>query len=254
MDTTTIFGLLAFAGLAWSVSRGGHLFAILLNWHGLAIVIGGTCAATLINTPARFLGDVLRAFASLLARPAFGATHEIVKVMVAMSEQARIRGLSVLRDPDPALADGFLARACQVCLEKNDQRFVRRVLEDHINRDYDCQNEVTNVIRTMGVLAPMFGLVGTLIGIIEVLRQLSDPQQVGMAMGVAITSALYGILLANLILVPAAGKLRIRAWEELLCKSLVMEGLLEIMDGAIPMQVERRLKALARERETALAE
>ncbi|MCX5788047.1 MAG: MotA/TolQ/ExbB proton channel family protein [Elusimicrobia bacterium] len=254
MDTTTIFGLLAFAALAWSVSRGGQLFALLMNWHALAIVFGGTFAATLINTPARFLGDVLRAFASLLARPAFEATDEIVAAMVAMSEQARIRGLSVLRDPDPALVRGFLARSCQVCLEKNDPRFVRRVLEDQINRDFDHQNEITNVIRAMSVLAPMFGLVGTLIGIVEVLRQLSDPQQAGMAMGVAITSALYGILLANVLLVPAAGKLRIRAWQELLCKSLVMEGLLEIMEGTIPMQVERRLKALARERETAVAQ
>ena len=104
-------------------------------------------------------------------------------------------------------------------------------------------NEIANVYRTMGILAPMFGLLGTLIGIISVLKQLSDPESVGPAMGVAITSAFYGILLANMVCVPIAGKIRARIWLRVKLKSMILEGILEIMKGSIPLVVERRLQA-----------
>ena len=95
----------------------------------------------------------------------------------------------------------------------------------------------------MGILSPMFGLLGTLMGIIGVLRQLSDPEGVGPAMAVAITSAFYGILFSNMICVPIAGKIRARIWLRVKLKSMILEGILEIMRGSVPLVVERRLQS-----------
>ena len=103
-------------------------------------------------------------------------------------------------------------RASLAALEYNDSNFVKQVMEQEINQAADETNEIANVYRTMSILMPMFGLLGTLIGIIGVLRDLSNPENVGPAMGVAITSAFYGIFMANMICVPIAGKIRARIW------------------------------------------
>jgi chemotaxis protein MotA len=151
--------------------------------------------------------------------------------------------MSALKEADPKVAGGFLERAATAALEYSDSKFVRQVLEQEINQAFDDINEVANIYRTMGVLAPMFGLLGTLIGIIAVLKEISNPEAVGPAMAVAITSAFYGILFANIVCVPVAGKLRSRALAQIRIKSMVLEGIMEIMKGSLPMVVERRLQA-----------
>jgi chemotaxis protein MotA len=244
MDITTVLGVVGTFFLIGVGIWKRELTGIFLNLHGVLVVIGGTLIATLLNTPSHYMRGALGAVLGLFVEPRFSKPAEIIPVMVQLSQQARTRGLSALGEVDPRIADGFLRKACQIALEHNDPKFVRRVLEDEINQAADFQNEITNVLRTMGIFSPMFGLVGTLIGIVQVLRDLTNPEQVGPAMAVAITSAFYGILFANLVCVPAAGKLRIRSWEELRAKSLVLEGVVEIMNGAIPMLVERRLAAL----------
>ena len=135
------------------------------------------------------------------------------------------------------------SRAATAALEYNDSNFVRQVLEQEINQNVDDMNEVTNVYRTMGIMSPMFGLLGTLIGIVEVLKDLANPESVGPAMAVAITSAFYGILFANVVCVPIAGKMRAKVWMEVRMKSMILEGILEIMKGSVPLVVERRLQS-----------
>jgi len=162
---------------------------------------------------------------------------------VALAEQCRSLGLSALKDADPRHASGFLSRVASAALEYNDSNFVKHVIELEINQGADEMNEVANVYRTFGLLAPMFGLLGTLIGIIGVLKQVSDPDAVGPAMSVAITSAFYGILFANMVCVPISGKIRSRIWLQVKLKSMILEGVLEIMKGSIPMVVERRLQS-----------
>ena len=128
-------------------------------------------------------------------------------------------------------------------MEYNDSNFVRHVLEQEVNQRVDEMNEVANVYRTMGILAPMFGLLGTLIGIMGVLREISNPEFVGPAMAVAITSAFYGIVFANIVCVPIAGKIRTKIWMDVKVKSMILEGIMEITKGSVPIVVERRLQS-----------
>jgi chemotaxis protein MotA len=221
MDITTIIGFLGAVGLISAGVAGEQISASLINMHGVVVVLGGTLVATLINTPLKFIR---------------GAISELGLIFRENDEVA-------LKEADPAVAKGFLSRAATAALEYNDTKFVREVLEQEINQGVDDMNEVANVYRTMGVMAPMFGLLGTLIGIIGVLKDLANPESVGPAMAVAITSAFYGIFFANMICVPIAGKMRAKVWLDVRMKSMILEGVLEIMKGSMPLVIERRLQS-----------
>ncbi|PKM98908.1 MAG: hypothetical protein CVU79_01265 [Elusimicrobia bacterium HGW-Elusimicrobia-3] len=243
MDITTIIGFLGAVGLISAGVAGEQISASLINMHGVVVVLGGTLVATLINTPLKFIRGAISELGLIFRENDEVAPDRIIPVIVALAEQSRMRGLSALKEADPAVAKGFLSRAATAALEYNDTKFVREVLEQEINQGVDDMNEVANVYRTMGVMAPMFGLLGTLIGIIGVLKDLANPESVGPAMAVAITSAFYGIFFANMICVPIAGKMRAKVWLDVRMKSMILEGVLEIMKGSMPLVIERRLQS-----------
>ncbi len=243
MDITTILGVAGAAGLLLAGFAGGQISASLVNMHGVVVVLGGTLVATLINTPLKYITRAFLELGWIFRENDEAFPEKLIPVLVNLAEQCRMRGLTSLKEADTAAGKGFLSRAATAALEYNDSNFVRQVLEQEINQSVDDMNEVANVYRTMGVMAPMFGLLGTLIGIIGVLKDLANPESVGPAMAVAITSAFYGIFFANMICVPIAGKMRAKVWMEVRMKSMILEGVLEIMKGSVPLVVERRLQA-----------
>lgn len=243
MDLSTIFGMIAFVVLIGSGIATKQLNASLVNTHAVFVVMGGCLVAMLLNTPLRYLLKAVTELKNLLLDDDTANMYAVIPVMTGLAEQCRMKGLSALKEADSTIAKGFLQRASQAALEYNDSNFVKQVMEQEINQAADEINEVANVYRTMSVLMPMFGLLGTLIGIIGVLRDLSNPENVGPAMGVAITSAFYGIFLANMVCVPIAGKMRARIWLEVKYKSMILDGVLEIMKGSIPIVVERRMQS-----------
>ena len=243
MDLSTIIGLFAFAALIFLGVVTKQLSAALFNPHAIFVVLGGCFVAMLINTPLKYLIKAVTELKDLMFNEESVNPQRIVPVMTELAEQCRKRGLSALKDADPNIAKGFLGRAAQAALEYNDYNFVKQVMEQEINQGVDETGEVANVYRTMSVLMPMLGLLGTLIGIIGVLKDLANPESVGPAMAVAITSAFYGIFLANMVCVPIAGKIRLRIWLDVKMKSMILEGVLEIMKGSIPIVVERRMQS-----------
>jgi len=243
MDFSTLIG---FGGIFALVALGGatgELSAVFLNWHGIAIVFGGTTCAMLINTPAAYLREMVRAVLTLYRAGSYGKVDALVPEIVRIAEQVQSGGLGVLRNIDSRSAGGYLTSAATTALEYNNPEFVRSVLETEVNAQVDRANEIINIIRTGGVVAPMFGLIGTLIGIIKVLANISDPEESMGYMAIAITSAFYGILLANVIFIPVAGKLRMRLWEEIKVKAIVIEGICGMMKGMVPLVLERKLQS-----------
>lgn len=241
MDLATVAGT---AGIVLLITLGvmsGEVGSIFVNAHGILIVFGGTFAAMLINTPLTYVKDTFMACFAMFRSDPYGEPGALIPILVRLAEQVQQGGLQALRAADPNVADGFLGAASTTALEYNNPDFVRRVLEAEVNNQVDRANEVINVIRTAGVVSPMFGLIGTLLGIIKVLQQISDPKAVGGSMAIAITSAFYGIMFANLVCIPVAGKLRMRLWEEIKIKAMVVEGVIGMMQGTVPLVLERRL-------------
>ena len=243
MDLATIAGIISFVVLVIVGFKTGQLEPSLINAHAVFVVMGGGFVSMLINTPMKYM---IKSVTELYRMMFFDETAEIqrtIPMMVSLAEQCRSVGLSALKDADPRHAGGFLARVAAAALEYNDSNFVKHVIELEINQGADEINEVANVYRTFGIQSPMFGLLGTLIGIIGVLKQVSDPDSVGPAMAVAISSAFYGILFAAMVCTPIAGKMRSRMVAQIKLKAMILEGVLEIMKGSIPMVVERRLQS-----------
>lgn len=243
MDLATVVGTLGFVALLGLGVVSGEVSAVFLNAHGLIIVFGGTAAAILLNTPMQYLRDTVKACVDMYRPDPYGDPGELVPVLVRLAEQVQQGGLQALRSADTKAAGGFLLAASTTALEYNNPEFVRKVLETEVNNQVDRANEVINIIRTAGVVSPMFGLIGTLLGIIQVLQNIADPKAVGPAMAVAITSAFYGIIVANVIAIPVAGKMRMRLWEEIKMKAMVVEGVIGMMQGVVPLVLERRLMA-----------
>jgi chemotaxis protein MotA len=248
MDFMTIGGFLGgVLVLVWGIKQGTTLSAF-VNLHGVLIVGGGTCCAAMINSSIDDLFGALRAASRLLFTPEFKSCDEAIPVLVQLCRRARTEGIRAAQDAG-ASAGGFFARAMDACVVLNDKTLAREALERDIVRMRSRHTEVGNVFRVCGLLAPMFGLLGTLIGIISVLRSLSDPAQAGPAMAVAISSAFYGILLANLVCVPIANKLRSRSIAEALEREVILNGVLEIIfTQRAPLALEAQLLGFVRSR------
>ncbi|MBI4656936.1 MAG: MotA/TolQ/ExbB proton channel family protein [Elusimicrobia bacterium] len=234
----TIFAIIFGAGVIL-----GEFTKVFLNIHAFLIVIGGTLAATLINTPFKYIKKSLDGLKLIFWGSDSESADKTILYMVELAENVKRNGFKVFKDVDENMAGGFLKQVCEAAIEYSDSQFVKKVIEDEINYSFDEANEISNVFRTMSLLSPMFGLVGTLIGIIAVLKELSNPESVGPAMAVAITSAFYGIIFSNLVFIPIAGKIRIKSIMRVKMKIMILEGVLEMMKGSIPIMVERRLKA-----------
>jgi chemotaxis protein MotA len=245
MDISTLFGLAAFGALIAVGITTGQLPAVFLNWHGLSIVVGGVTAAALLNTPIGLLASAFLSVFDIFGPGPGGRRAESVAAVVSLCEAVRARGIVAFQEADPQAAGGFLASAAGTAAELNNPEIVAEVLQNEISNAFERRNEIVNVFRTMSILAPMFGLLGTLIGIVQVLRVMASPDQVGPAMAVAITTAFYGIAMANGICVPIAGKLRLRYIQEMRVRMMAAEGVVMILKGAVPMIVERRLRSYA---------
>ena len=243
MDFATILGVFGLVGfIVFGIASNGTSSS-LLNMHAVTMVFGGTLISLLINTPLKYLVKAITELRIIFFDKDESAPEKIIPIVVDLAQECRTKGLSALKDADTKIANGFLSRAATAALEYNDSNFVRHVLEQEVNQRVDEMNEVANVYRTMGILAPMFGLLGTLIGIMGVLREISNPEFVGPAMAVAITSAFYGIVFANVVCVPIAGKIRTKIWMDVKVKSMILEGIMEITKGSVPIVVERRLQS-----------
>lgn len=243
MDIMTIIGFLLGLGVvAWGTFSAGVADKI-VNAHGIIIVLGGTLAATVVNTSYRRFVAGLKAFFEIFSSPRMPTVDEAVRTLVTMSETAQKQGgIMALSNTDPAFAGGFLKRAVGVAMISAQSNETRAILEEEIRRRRLDVQENSNLYRTMGVLSPMFGLIGTLFGIIQTLSNISDPTAIGRSMAVAITSALVGIGFSNMFCVPVANKIRLRAMEETLVLQLILEGVLDIMGGKTPHLIEMHLR------------
>ncbi|MEA3307380.1 MAG: MotA/TolQ/ExbB proton channel family protein, partial [Elusimicrobiota bacterium] len=243
MDIMSLGGaILGLAVLLWAGLSTGVL-KLLINLHGFVIVVGGTLASIAINTNVKGFISGIKAFVYVIKKQNLPAVDESIQTIVELSDTAhREGGIMALQNVDPVFAGGFLKRAITVAMTSGQSNETRYILEDEVRRMRLLRQENSNFYRTMGVISPMFGLMGTLFGIIQTLSNLSDPSKIGLSMAVAITSALYGIALSNMVFVPIANKLRVNAMEETMILQLIVEGVIDIMSGKPPHLIDMHLK------------
>jgi len=242
MDIATIIGFVSGIFLvAITIVMGGNI-AIFINPPSLVLVIGGTIAATLINFP---LGEVLSVFNT--AKNSFiqkAATPErLIEKLVDFATVARREGILALESHAANAGDEFLQRSIQLAIDGTAPELIKDILTTEIAFMEDRHAMGQSILGGMALYAPAFGMIGTLIGLVQMLATMEDPSTIGAGMAVAILTTLYGALMANVIFLPTAGKLKVRTALELLQKEIIIEGILSIQSGDNPRVVEQKLKA-----------
>lgn len=244
LDRTTVFGLIATLALvAWVMVAGAGLdAAVFCRWPSLILVIGGTILTTAIALP----GGRLRNLRGLLANAFYVRTRpaeDTIITLMAMSELARRQGLLSLDRPVAGLQDGFLKRTLEMVIDGYEADDIRHVMQLELESVDLRHTEGRGILEMMGRAAPSFGMMGTLIGLVIMLGQMNEPTRIGPGMAVALLTTLYGLIFANVFCWPIARKLRQRNSEELLSKTVALEGALSIQAGDHPRVVVRKLQA-----------
>ena len=243
MDILSIAGIgLGIFILYFGISSGGGVETF-LNPNAFLIVLGGTFASIMIGTPIRHVMGAIREVCTLFFSREKHSPADIVLLMINLSRKAHKYGLASIRSEGKKLRIKFLDRAIRIASSGMQNETIRKVLEKEIIETREHQKEAANIFRTMGMFAPMFGLVGTVVGIIKLLGHLTQIETIGPSMALAITTTFYGIFFANLVFIPISSKLRLKSQEQTIIKEMIMEGILSIKAGEIPYVIKSHLQA-----------
>jgi chemotaxis protein MotA len=228
MDLATLIGIMLGLGLiAASILFDGSLLAF-VNVPGLMIVLGGTIAATLVNER---LGNVLGAFK--VAMNAFldrlTPLDELVNTIHELSQKSRKDGILGMESVE--VADPFLARGVVLAIDGLEADFVVRTMRADLNEMKARHERGQSIFKFMEATCPAFGMIGTLIGLVNMLQVLDDPSSIGPAMAIALLTTFYGAVFAFLIFGPIACKLETRSKEEALRSNLAIAGIEAIIGG-----------------------
>ncbi len=242
MDLMTIIGLIAALGLMlWAMGTGGSI-TIFVNIPSLLIVVGGTLGTTLVHYPLRevkkTISVVKKAFKNYPANP-IGRIDQLVE----FAGRARKEGILSLQSVMGEVKDPFFIKGIQMAVDGFEPESLKEMLEREIEYLEERHGKGSEMLTAMGAYAPAMGMVGTLIGLVQMLQTLEDPSTIGPAMAVALLTTFYGAVLANVVFIPMSGKLKVHSQSEVLDKSLVVEGLRLILEGENPRIIESKLHA-----------
>ncbi len=239
MDLATLIGLFGALGVIVAAVFVGGSAPTFFNIPSLLIVVGGTFMASLIKFPVhQFLGAFKvagRAFRYQSEDP-----RKLIDQTVELAQVARKEGLLALESYE--VENPFLQQGIQLVADGHEPELVRKVLGQEIDLTIDRNEKGENVFRAIGDVAPAMGMIGTLIGLVQMLSNMNDPKMIGPAMAIALLTTLYGAIIANAVAIPIADKLANRNAEERLNRTLILEGLLSIQEGLNPRVIEELLK------------
>lgn len=246
MDIATLFGIIIGFSLVIGAIVLGGTTAIFINIPGMMIVLGGSFAATCVNFPVGEIAQSIKAAIKI-----FGSrkttTNEVVNTMMRIAEISRREGLLALENIKTQ--NPFLKKACLLIADNADADVIRDALRIEIASMKKRHAISQDVFRKLATYSPSFGMIGTLIGLVQMLSRLSDPSAIGPAMAVALLTTFYGTIMSTLIFQPLAGKLKSRSLHESLHLEIIFEGAKCILENNNPRIVYDKLSSFVPPRE-----
>ena len=240
MDFASFIGVISGISLIVTAIYIGSGFEIFVNGPGIMIVLGGTVAATLITFQMK---DVFSAFKAALF--VFSEKNQdpndMVSTMVDLCSLTRRQGIISLGRLQ--VQSNFLKKVCNLIADGTKEEMMRDTLNIEIESMKQRHYIIQDIFKKMATYSPAFGMLGTLIGLIQMLTHLNDPENVGPAMAVALLTTFYGMLLSTLIFNPIAGKLRARTLVEVINLEIIFEGAISILQDNNPLLVYEKLSS-----------
>ncbi len=223
--------------------RISNLTDSFIDIPSLAITVGGCFAALLVAFPLSSVAKLPK-WLGICVMPSKYDTSAYIAQVVEFAKEARVKGLLSLEDKLAEAEDAFLRSSLMLVVDSVEPEKVHDLLEAELDKLDERHGEGKSFMEQGGAFAPGFGMIGTLIGLVNMLKDMNDPSSIGPAMAVALLTTLYGSMLANLIFSPMANKLSVRHGEEYLCKELIAVGVEAIQAGENPKFIEEKLNLL----------
>jgi len=227
--------------LAIGISFGGSLLGF-IDFPSVFITFGGSAMAMLVNYSFDQFLNAFKALKFALHKDNLDI-EKVLEEIVEYAKKARREGLLALEDEVQKSNDEFLKKGIQLIVDGTDPELVRNILEIELSFTDERHRDGKAFFDSWGILAPGFGMIGTVIGLIQMLANLQDVAKIGPSMAVALVTTFYGAVWANLVCVPLSGKLAKKSADEIFVKQLMIEGILSIQAGENPRIVEEKLNA-----------
>jgi chemotaxis protein MotA len=243
MDLLTVGGLLSGAACVYYVMFQSGISGILWNLNAFILVFGGSLSCILITYPWTYVRRIPYAIRLIFFPQKLPTPSEIILTLVRLAEISKRGGLDALELEIAKIPERFLTDGLRMVVNGLPADLIRENLEKEIAFTRLRHQQVANIFKTLGTYAPIFGLLGTLMGVVQILSNLTDPQSLGTAMAIAVTTTFYGIFGTNFIFLPIAGKLGAHSDAEMLVKEVVIEGVLSVQAKEVPALVSLKLQA-----------
>jgi chemotaxis protein MotA len=241
MDKGSICGvLLAVVGIvAGLLIEGGNLGQILQPTAAM-IVFGGTMGAVLLQFPLPTVVSAFRSLAHVFAAPQ-KHNDQLVRLLVAFANKARRNGVVSLDSDLQTIQDPFLKQALMLAVDGTEPSDLRKIMRVSLESKTEGEERLPAVFESAGGFSPTIGILGAVLGLIQVMKNLDNIQEVGKGIAVAFVATIYGVGIANLFFLPFAGKMRLRIHDEYKRREMMLEGVVSILEGMNPRMLEVKL-------------
>jgi chemotaxis protein MotA len=242
MDLASIGGIvIALVAILGAMMMEGGSISQVTQLTAAIIVIGGTVGAVSVQFPLNILIASLKGMMGVFLHK--GHDEEaVLKQIVEFANKARKSGIVSLDGDLASVRDPFLKQGLMLAVDGTESGEVRKILQLEIDNKSEMEEKVPQVLESAGAFAPTVGIIGAVLGLIQVMQHLDNIDEVGKGIAVAFVATIYGVALANLFCLPAAGKLKIRHKEHVMMQEMMLEGVISILEGLNPRMIETKLK------------
>lgn len=246
IDVATILGVvMALGGIVGGFALEHGQVTDIIKPTAAFIVFGGTLGAMLVGTPMGTVFAAMRRLRSVVFERSVDQ-RALIEDIVGFASKARKNGMVSLEEDVAEISDPFLKKALTLAVDGADIQEVRSMMDLEIHVAEQEMEKEARVFESAGGYAPTIGIIGAVLGLIQVMKEVSDPSKVGPGIAVAFVATIYGVGSANVLFLPAGNKIKARAQEETQCRELLLEGVTSIMEGLNPKLIRSKLEAFMR--------
>ena len=251
MDLATLVGIIgAFAIIIGAMAMGGSV-TIFINVPSILVVFGGTLFVVLVKFElGQFLGAIKVAAKAFKFK--LDSSDELIEQIVDLADAARKGGLLSLEGKE--VSNDFLQKGIQLLVDGHDPEVARNLMVKDMDKAIERHEQGAKIFSSLGDVGPAMGMIGTLIGLVQMLSAMDDPKAIGPAMAVALLTTLYGAMLATMVCLPISDKLALRAVQEGQIKALVIDALVAIQGGQNPRVIQQMLQTYLPEKQRKMDE
>ena len=241
MDKSSVAGLIVGVGgvIAGLLLEGGKISQIVQPTAAM-IVFGGTLGAVMLQFPLPLVGSAFRRLANVFFEPKL-EPQQVIRQLLVFANKARKEGIVSLDADLPAIQDPFLRKSLMLAVDGTEPQELRKMMQLEIDNQAEYEDNIPKVFESAGGFSPTIGIIGAVLGLIQVMQHLDNIDEVGKGIAVAFVATVYGVGSANLFFLPASGKLRLRIRDEQIIREMTLEGVISILEGMNPRMLEAKL-------------